>query len=407
MKTEFNFTKSSVDSVAPAGVGQRTTWHDSEQPGLVLRVTSTGAKSYYVYARAKGGGPERVRIGDASKITPTQARAKAKEILSKLATGESFSGARKSLRAQATLNDLLTEYFSRAPMKPRSLAEYMALHARYLKDDLGKLKLSAVTPAALARLHSDITMGRVKGFKGGATTANRMLSMVKAAFNWALNAGVMTGANPAGRIQKNKEASRQRYVEPHELAKFFGALAAAPDTARAFFMLAVLTGARRSNVCAMRWRDVDMGAALWTVNGEQTKNGDTLKVPLVPEAVEVLKERLAASDGSEYVLPGSGKSGHYREPKRAWATIKKKADMPDLNIHDLRRTMGSWLVRTGASTAINMKALGHKSMQAASVYQRIADTDPVREAVGRAASAMLVGAGLKPTADIALVGKAA
>ena len=157
-----------------------------------------------------------------------------------------------------------------------------------------QFKLSKVTPAALARLHSDITMGRVKGFKGGPTTANRMLSMVKAAFNWAASSGLMTGANPAGTIKKNGETSRDRYVEPHELAKFFTALSAAPDLARAFFMLAVLTGARRSNVCAMRWCDVDMDAALWTVSGEQTKSGETLKLPLVPEAIEVLKERLKA-----------------------------------------------------------------------------------------------------------------
>jgi len=53
--------------------------------------------------------------------------------------------------------------------------------------------------------------------------------------------------------------------------------------------------------------------------------------------------------------------------------------------------MGSWLVRTGASTAINAKALGHKSLQAAAVYQRIADTDPVREAMQRATTALVNG----------------
>ncbi|MBP6007358.1 MAG: site-specific integrase [Rhodoferax sp.] len=407
MKNELNFTKPSVESLPPASAGTRATWHDTEQPGLILRVTDTGAKSYYAYARVKGGNPERVRIGDADKFTPTQARAKAKEIVFKLTNGESFAGANKVLKAEATLNDMLTEYFARAPMKPRSLAEYKALQTRYISEGLGKFKLSKVTPAALARLHSDITMGRVKGFKGGPTTANRMLSMVKAAFNWAANAGMLSGTNPASRIQKNRETSRERYVEPHELAKFFAALSAAPDLARAFFMLAVLTGARRSNVCAMRWVDVDIDAGLWTVSGEQTKNGDTLKLPLVPEAIEVLKERLKATGGGVYVLPGTGKLKHYREPKRAWATIKKRAGMPDLNIHDLRRTLGSWLVRTGASTAINMKALGHKSMQAAAVYQRIADTDPVREAVGRATSALLAGGGMKQTAEVVKAGKAA
>lgn len=401
MKNTLNFTLASVQALAAAAPGKRLVLHDTQQPGLILRVTETGAKTYYAYARAKGGNPERVLIGSADKITPTQARDRAKQIVADLAAGQSFTAARKSLKAEATLNDLLSDYFSRAPMKPRSLTEYKGLQTRYLTDGLGKLKLSAVTPKALARLHSDITLGKVKGFKGGAPTANRMLAMIKAAYNWAASASLVSGVNPAALIKKNAEVSRDRYVESHELAKFFAAVNAAPDIARAFFLLAVLTGVRRSNVCAMRWCDIDMDAALWTVPGEQIKNGEALKVPLVPEAVEILKERHKASGDGVYVLPGTGDSGHYREPKRAWATIKKRAGMPNLRIHDLRRTLGSWLVRTGASTAINMRALGHKSIQAAQVYQRIADTDPVRAAVGRATSAILVGAGLKASGKVA------
>lgn len=407
MKNTLNFTKAAIDALPSAPAGTRITWHDTGRVGLILRVTDVGGKTYYAYARCKGGNPERVRIGDADKFTPTQARKKAQDILARLASGESFAGANKVLKAEATLNDVLTEYFGRAPMKPRSLVEYKALQARYLKDGIGKHKLSNVTPAALSRLHSDITMGRVKGFKGGASTANRMLAMVKAAFNWAASAGLLTGANPAALIKKNPETSRDRYIEPHELASFFTAVSAAPDLARDFFLIAVLTGARRSNVCAMRWCDINLEAGIWTVPGEQTKNGDTLKLPLVPEALAVLKDRLAATGGGEYVFPGEGASGHYTEPKRAWDTIKKRAGMDDLRIHDLRRTLGSWLVRTGASTAINMKALGHKSFQAAQVYQKIADTDPVREALSRATSAIWAGAGLKQTAELVEVVKVA
>jgi integrase len=406
MKNTLNFTLASVAAIPAAAAGTRVVWHDTQQAGLILRVTETGSKTYYAYGRVKGGNPERVRIGDAGKFTPTQARAQAKQILAELAGGVSRAAANKTLREEATLNDLLGEYFTRVQMKPRSLSEYKALHTRYVLDGLGKLKVSAVTQAKLARLHSDITLGRVegfkafKGFKGGASTANRMLAMVKAAYNWGASQGLLSVLNPAANIKKNPETSRERYVEPHELGKFFEAVEAAPPKARAFFLLAVLTGARRSNVSAMRWADIDMDAALWTVPGEVTKNGDALKVPLVPEALAVLKECQEAAGNSAFVLPGPGKLGHYREPKRAWATILKASGMDDLRIHDLRRTLGSWLVRTGASTAINMKALGHKSFQAAQVYQRIADTDPVRDAVGKATSAMMSGAGRKQAGEV-------
>lgn len=405
---ELNFTKAAVAAIAPAPAGTRTTWHDTQQPGLILRVTSTGAKSYYFYGRVKGGGPERVRIGDADTLTPTQARAKAKEISLRLSQGESFAGANKVLRAESTLNDLLGQYLARVPMKPRSLAEYQGLQRRYVAPALGGLKLSKITTATLARLHGDVTVGRVpEGLKGGPTTANRLLALLKAAFTWAIDAGMLSGMNPAARIQKNREISRDRYVQPHELGRFFASLEQAPQTARDFFLLSVLTGARRSNVGAMRWVDVNLPAGIWIVPGAQSKNGSPLTVTLAPEAVGLLEARKGAADASAFVFPGTGVSGHYTEPKRAWNTLKKRSGLDGLRIHDLRRTLGAWLVRTGSSTAINMHALGHSSLQAAQVYQRIADTDPVRQAVDKATSAMLAGGGMKPSAQLVPVSKTA
>jgi integrase len=156
-------------------------------------------------------------------------------------------------------------------------------------------------------------------------------------------------------------------------------------------MLALLTGARRSNVLAMRWRDIDMNEALWKIQAADAKGDEQMNIPLTPEAMAVLIQRRFNSDTSPWVFPAESKTGHYQEPKRAWATLQKRAELEDLRIHDLRRTMGSWLVRTGANTAINAKALGHKSMQAAAIYQRIADTDPVREAMEKATTAFMGG----------------
>ena len=75
------------------------------------------------------------------------------------------------------------------------------------------------------------------------------------------------------------------------------------------------------------------------------------------------------------------------------------ARIKDIRMHDLRRTMGSWQARTGASLLIIGKSLGHKSQQATAVYARL-DMDPVREAMETATAAMLQAAKQKPTADV-------
>jgi integrase len=74
------------------------------------------------------------------------------------------------------------------------------------------------------------------------------------------------------------------------------------------------------------------------------------------------------------------------------------ARLDDVWIHDLRRTLGSWQARSGASLTIIGKSLGHKSQQATAIYARL-DLDPVRESMERATSAILVAA--KTTVKVA------
>jgi len=74
-------------------------------------------------------------------------------------------------------------------------------------------------------------------------------------------------------------------------------------------------------------------------------------------------------------------------------------NVADLRIHDLRRTLGSWQAKTGASLAIIGKSLNHKTHQATQIYARL-DLDPVRQSVNTATAAMLEAAGLKDKADV-------
>jgi len=91
------------------------------------------------------------------------------------------------------------------------------------------------------------------------------------------------------------------------------------ESMRDLFMLALLTGARRSNVCAMAWSDIDLEAGVWRIS--KTKNGTPQNVTLSPEAVQVLKARKEGAGASPFVFPGTGKTGHIVEPKGAWAKL--------------------------------------------------------------------------------------
>ena len=70
-----------------------------------------------------------------------------------------------------------------------------------------------------------------------------------------------------------------------------------------------------------------------------------------------------------------------------------------MTLHDLRRTLGSWQAKTGASLAIIGKSLNHQSQQTTMIYARL-DLDPVRASVNTATSAMLEAGGLLQSADV-------
>jgi integrase len=173
------------------------------------------------------------------------------------------------------------------------------------------------------------------------------------------------------------------------LGKFFAALHREPSQAmQDFFFLALLTGARRGNVASMTWDDVNLEWRLWRIPGTVAKSGEPIVVPLVPAAVEVLQRRRMGANGSLWVFPSRGKTGHIVEVKGAWKRILTAAGLPDVRPHDLRRTLGSWQAIGGASLPIIGRSLGHSQPSTTQVYARL-QLDPVRASVTAATDAML------------------
>lgn len=197
--------------------------------------------------------------------------------------------------------------------------------------------------------------------------------------------------NPCSEIKKYKPEIRTTFLKSEELKSFFIALEhpETPEYLKDYLLLSLYTGARKSNVLAMRWEQIDLNLKLWMISATETKNTEPMVVPLLDQAIEVLKRRKKIAT-SVYVFPTprQSKTGHLVEPKKAWKSLLKRAKLPETyRLHDLRRTMGSWQAITGSSTKIIGASLGHKSEQATSHYAHLT-VDPVRAAMQRAADAM-------------------
>lgn len=436
MALRLNFTKAAIAALRPPPPGQRLTVHDTKVLGLQLRVTPTGVKTFSVFKRVGGGNPERITLGRSPDMTVEQVRIRATEVIAAIVGGANPAAAKRTRKAELIFAELFAEYLDRhAKPRKRTWKEDEAKYRLYLAKELGTKKLSAINRADIATVHSKVTK------QGKPVTANRVLALISSVYGWALSAGVWQN-NPAKGIRKNREHSRDRFLQANELPRFFTAVAAETnDVIRDYFLMSLLTGARRANVLAMQWREIDFARSEWRI--PRTKNDSPQTVPLMPEAVALLGRRQAETE-SPYVFPGPGQTGHLVEPKNGWRRIFDRDELSQLlasiqaaksqfkvaeshslseslsrarkvakrlgldtsktriegvRIHDLRRTLGSWQARTGASLAIIGKSLNHKSVVTTGIYARL-DTDPVRESMSRATAAMFEAAGAKRAGNV-------
>ncbi len=388
MNNKINFTKATIDSLPNPECGKRNIYHDTKTQGLQLRVTSV--KTFFVNRRMKGGNPERITLGRYPEMTIEQARRKTKEIIHDIAEGMNPAEIKRGRKAELTFSELFDEYIERhsKPSK-KTWDEDVEKYVNHVEKPIGKMKLSEISRNEIASIHSSISR------KGFTTAANRTLALISSVYGWAISAG-RWNVNPALGIRRNKEKSRDRFIQGDELPRFFQAVAKEEnETIRDYVLLSLLTGARRSNVLAMRWQDINFERAEWRI--EVTKNGTPQTVALSPEAIEILLNRKPLNHAA-FIFPGIGKNGHLMEPKKGWKRILERAGLDNLRIHDLRRTLGSWQAKTGASLAIIGKSLNHKNQNTTAIYARL-DLDPVRDSVNKATSAMLSAAGLKQSAD--------
>jgi integrase len=341
-----------------------------------------------VFYRKIDGRPERIVIGRFNELTIEQARNKAAQFNAAMAEGLNPANKRRLAREEMTLGELFEDYFERySKPNKRFWHTDRSKFDQYLAcGDRGGIKLSdrrlsKVTRADIAQLHSIIG-------KKHPVTANRVLAMVSSMFSWATRAGLWDKPNPAVGISKNREKSRDRFLQADELPRFFRALAEEKnETLRDYLLISLLTGSRQNNVLTMQWNQLNLDAATWYI--PETKNGTPQIIPLTPHALTILRSRKDnASPFSKFVFEGSGKTGRLTVPKRGWYRILERASISNLRIHDLRRTLGSWQAVTGASLPIIGKTLNHKHPSSTAIYARLS-IDPVRRAMETASNAML------------------
>jgi integrase len=396
----FNFTQRSI-LARPVPEAGRATYHDTQVRELGLMIYPSGRRTFFWFRRARGNrsGTHFTTIGPFPDISIEQARGKASELSGQLARakmddykdGNPFGRSRDDL----TFSELLDAYCerhirARAKDPANSEKRMRAWVECYLKQWKGR-KLSDITRAEILDVFNDLGKTRKH-------TANQLVRHLRLLFNFAVNAELWRGENPATRIKLFHETKRARFAQPDELPRLWAALKTEPNADFPDFInLALWTGARKSDVFAMRWDCISLDDNRWEIPNPKSRNpNEPYAVPLTPEAVKILKDRQRKRIASSpWVFPSHSKSGHVEDLHGRWKELLKRAKITNLRVHDLRRTQGSWQAGLGTSLPIIGKSLGHQSTAATEIYARL-NLQPVRDAMTSANAAIAAAMKKKP-----------
>ncbi len=365
----------------PKGPGGKHTTRfirDDKVRGFVLRILDSGTKTFLLQARINKK-PRWISIGRHPDWTVTQARDKAEALRAEIAHGGDPTVEKQGEAAEPTFGDLCEAYYKHAEVRGKKsvdcVRKRIATHcAAWLAH-----KASQITKNEIAELHDRI----------GAdyrSLANSVSDHVKAVFNHAIKRDLFKGENPARGTDRFEEVKRQRFLSLEELKRVNAALLEEPDWRhRAFFPLSVLTGARKGEWLAARWKDIDLTKGTW----EKPVTKTVPQLMPLPQAAIAILEGLPSSGKSPWVFPGKGKRGHLRDVLEAWKRIRERAEVPDCRVHDLRHSFASSMVGRGVPIQMVGKLLNHASIATTQRYAHLA-LDTQRTAIDANADALAI-----------------
>jgi integrase len=375
-------TEHSIRRITPPANGY--TLHPDGN-GLALRVTANGARSWVLSYRTRDGRSRRATIGSLDDWTLGAARKRAQEMRRDVDLGSDPVGEVQAERKAETVSELCDRFIAEhLPRKrPTTARGYHTAIKLYIRPALGAMKIKSVTFADVDRLHRSITK---RGKTYQANCVHRVLSkMFALAVKWHYRTD-----NPCRGVEKNKEHERERYLTEAEGARLMRALDADRDQVSADLLrLALLTGARRNEIIALKWQDVDLTEGRWTK--PHTKAGEKQHVPLNAQACAVLAARYERdSDVEQPFLRGRKFFSAERAVEGCWGRVRVAAKLDGMRMHDLRHSFASTLANRGVDLYVIGKLLGHKRVETTKRYAHLVDATlrAASEAAGRAIAAM-------------------
>jgi len=405
MSVKINLTDRFIKSRKAPPAGRRDEYCDALVPGLALRVTERGHKSFALAARYPLHTKHTTRraLGEYGAITLGDARRKAREWLELIRRGidpkiEQERSRGEQMRSQAnSFASVADDFLKRHAAKLAKFKDVKATLDNEFTARWGARPIADVTPQDVATAIKAIVA------RGARYQAHNAFGYLRRMFNWSIGTqefGLI--GSPLERLRPGdligKREARDRVLRDPELRIAWEAAGELGYPYGPLVRLLILTGQRVSEVSDMTWPEVDFDNRLWTIPAARMKGGRAHEVPVNCDAAALLRSvpRPTTKKG-EYIFstvagasPVNGfskaKTRLDREVARIIAARAEKAGeqpqpIPHFVFHDLRRTMRTHLSALPVQDLVRELIIAHAKPGLHKVYDQHTYRDEKRQAL--------------------------
>ena len=387
----IRFTDAAVKKLV-ADPDRRREIRDQHTPGLVLRITPHGQKSWSVLFRVAGAGEDgkrgvlkRLTLGDYPRLGLAEARARAVAVLDIADHGQEPGALPTPTGLRAIVQAPHDEKLIR-----NVVARFMTVYARpnlvNARDIETLLQASVVSHWGDRRIdtitradaHTLIDLFVAGGEISRGREVRKHLTRV---FNWAVDRDIIR-ANPLSGMERPEIAyrPRERTLTMAELKAIWEAAPAMGYPFGPILRLLILSGQRKSEIAEARraWLRDDVDAI--EIPGDAYKTKRPQVVPLTP-AMRAIVDALPRFTRDDFLFTTSAGAKPVSGFSKAKQRIDKLSGVTDWTIHDIRRTVATEMARLGVAQEIIERVLGHVIPGVAGVYNRYSYLDEKRAAL--------------------------
>lgn len=313
----------------------------SDGEGLILAVGSKGKGSWVVRVQ-KDGKRRDIGLGAASKVTLSQARARAAEARAQVEAGLDPVAQRRKAAGIPTFREAAAQVHSehkKGWKNGKHQGQWLRTLEVYAFPTLGDRPVNTIEGPAVREVLAEIWTDKPE-------TARRVRQRIGAVLDWAYSKGHRDSEAPMRSLSKG--LPRQPKKDGHHAAMpfpdvpaFLARLREKETWGRLALEAAILTAARSGEIRGAKWSEVDLAKALWTVPAERMKAGKEHVVPLSPAALRVFERAYELrTEGCPYAFHGAKRD----KPMSDMTLVKVLRDMGEtVTAHGFRSSFRDWV----------------------------------------------------------------